>query len=199
MKNQTEKTKTSTKKLKFSKKVKRRLSDPKIKKQRVKKPKTQTQNREIAQEKNQKSLKKAVKKEPLKLEMQEASKDLDLNESDQEFISEMMQELDDEESLLDAPTEPAKGPSRAETEDGIRVIEIDDEFAQRITRRCEQGSKPVTRLCIQIFNSVFNENAISGDSRLMQRKYVIFDPDVMKRFLQIYFEQVPQILSKVAD
>ena len=196
MKNQTEKTKTGTKKLKFSKKVKSRLSDPKIKKQRVKKPKTQTQNREIAQEKNQKSLKKAV---ALKLEMEEAGRDLDLNESDQEFISEMMQELDDEESLLDAPTEPVKGPSRAETEDGIRVIEIDDEFAQRITRRCEQGSKPVTRLCIQIFNSVFNENAISGDSRLMQRKYVIFDPNVMKRFLQIYFEQVPQILSKVAD
>jgi hypothetical protein len=77
------------------------------------------------------------------------------------------------------------------------VIEVDEAFLENIQLRCEQGSKPVTRLSIQIFNSVFNENQISGDSKNLQRKYIIFDPEVMKKFLDIYLEKIPIILLKV--
>jgi CRISPR/Cas system CMR subunit Cmr4 (Cas7 group RAMP superfamily) len=133
----------------------------------------------------------------LEKQKDELMNDFDLNNSDQEFIDEMMNEMDQEESLLDEPINSSTKKQNEAVEDGIKVIEIDDEFMDNITKRCDKGSKPVTKLCIQIFNSVFNENEILGDSKYVQRKYIIFDPEVMKRFLNIYFEKVPTILKKV--
>jgi hypothetical protein len=108
----------------------------------------------------------------------------------------MMNEMD-EESLLDEPTKQSQAKRNEEIKDGIKVIEIDDPFIDNILSRCEKGSRPVTRLCIQVFNSVFNENEILGDSKFVQRKYIIFDPEIMKQFLNIYFEKIPIILKNV--
>lgn len=123
--------------------------------------------------------------------------DLELNNSDQEFINEMMEEMDEEESLLEEPTD--KRQQQIDIQDGIRVIEIDEDFLKNIQERCEKGSKPVTRLSIQIFNSVFNENQISGEAKNLQRKYIIFDPEVMQQFLNLYLEQIPVILENVGN
>ena len=137
------------------------------------------------------------KDEKLNKDKKELIDDLDLNNSDEEFINEMMNEMDKEESLLDEPISKTQKQANEDIKDGIKVIEIDDSFLDNILSRCEKGSKPVARLCIQIFNSVFNENEILGDSKFVQRKYIIFDPEIMKQFLNIYLEKIPIILSKV--
>ena len=125
-----------------------------------------------------------------------------LNESDQEFISEMMAEMDEEEMVPEEANslEQEESPEKLVRQAGdMNVIEIDEEFILKMEERCKaKGGKALVRLGIQIFNSAFNEKEIAGDGGGVLRKYVIFDPALMNQFLNLYLGQIPKILAPVS-
>lgn len=145
--------------------------------------------------------KKKTKKPILEIEKPfEEKNEESLNDSDQEFIAEMMAEMDgddfadDQESLLGEE----KPDSNKLAAGDMNVIEVDEAFLGKIKLRVSQGAgKALVRLSIQIFNSAFNERDIAGEGGGVSRKYVIFDPSLLNDFLNIYLRDIPHILKKV--